>query len=388
MTTRRFDPPGGGGDSRTTSRPARARSPARGWLVLAILASLTTAAAAQSANPIPPEETTPATEPDTPEGAVRSLEFPSSSDPAGNLGIRSVPSNGVDPATGLPADPGLPAAVAPFAPADTLTEPMPGLDLDLDGLARPRLVLTARLTDGGKPIRSGLVWRVFGATPNAEGALPVVAQGAGGNATFDVPPGIYLVYCGFGHAGTTVRVEIKGGLVEEAVVLNAGGLKLRAAAEGDRILPPDDVRFDVLSLDMDDRGERKIVARDVKPDELVRLAADTYQVVSRYGAVNAHTRGDVEVKAGKLTEVTLYQRAAEVTLKLVGAPGGEAIADTSWSILTPGGDIVTEGVGAFPSFVLAEGDYTVVARHGEKVFQRQFQVETGQDEEVEVVAGE
>jgi hypothetical protein len=139
-------------------------------------------------------------------------------------------------------------------------------------------------------------------------------------------------------------------------------------------------------METNDQGEREIVAQDVRPDEIVRLAADTYHVVSRYGVVNAQTRGDIEVRAGKLTEVTLYQRAAEVTLKLVGAPGGEAIADTKWSVLTPGGDIVTEGVGAFPSFVLAAGDYTVVARHAEKVYQRGFSVETGRDTEVEVLA--
>ncbi len=37
---------------------------------------------------------------------------------------------------------------------------------------------------------------------------------------------------------------------------------------------------------------------------------------------------------GKLTEATIQHRAAQITFKLVSDAGGEAIADTAWSILT------------------------------------------------------
>ena len=39
----------------------------------------------------------------------------------------------------------------------------------------------------------------------------------------------------------------------------------------------------------------------------------------------------------------------------------EALANTQWSVLTPGGDVVKEAIGAFPKVVLAEGEYSVVA---------------------------
>jgi hypothetical protein len=332
---------------------------------LALAVTLARASAAQDV-PVPP------------------LDIPAVAPPSGPLDIVPVDPLAVDPALGV--DPGLDPLS--YAPSTDPAAAQPILRLERPAVVEtPRLVLSARLTEDGAAIESGLAWRIFGAEPGPDGFLPLVASGAGGDATFELKPGVYYVYCGFGYTGTTVRVEVNGGLREETVVLNAGGLKLRAAADdATTLLPADDVRFDVYSMDTDDRGERKVVAQDIKPSEIVRLAADTYHVVSRYGSVNAQTRGDVEVRAGKLTEVTLYQRAAEVTLKLVGAPGGEAIADTTWSVLTPGGDIVTEGVGAFPSFVLAAGEYTVVARHDEKVYQREFNVETGRDAEVEVLA--
>src|SRR3546814_11951246 len=86
---------------------------------------------------------------------------------------------------------------------------------------------------------------------------------------------------------------------------------------------------------------------DVRPGMIVRLNAGTYHVVSEYGDINAVVRADIQVEAGKLIEATLQHRAAQITLKLVSQPGGEAIADTAWSVLTAAGDIVNESVSAF-----------------------------------------
>jgi len=75
-----------------------------------------------------------------------------------------------------------------------------------------------------------------------------------------------------------------------------------------------------------------------------------------------------------------------IMLKLVGEPGGEALANTSWTVLTPGGDVIKESIGAFPKVVLAEGDYRAIARNEGKTFERDFKVTTGVDGEVELVA--
>ena len=65
--------------------------------------------------------------------------------------------------------------------------------------------------------------------------------------------------------------------------------------------------------------------------------------------------------------------------------GGEAIADTAWSVLTASGDIVSESVSAFPSIVLAEGQYSVVARNKDKNYTRDFTVKAGENRDVEVL---
>jgi hypothetical protein len=62
------------------------------------------------------------------------------------------------------------------------------------------------------------------------------------------------------------------------------------------------------------------------------------------------------------------------------------LANTSFSVLTPGGDVIRELVGAFPSLVLAEGEYVVIARRDGKTFQKTFTVQSALDQDVEVIA--
>ncbi len=129
----------------------------------------------------------------------------------------------------------------------------------------------------------------------------------------------------------------------------------------DRPIPPGQLTFEVLQPD--ETGELVTVVPNAAPGRILRLSAGKYHVISRYGNVNAVVRADIEVQAGKLTEAVMRHTGAEVTLKLVSEEGGEAIANTSWTVTTQDGLTVNESVGAFPSLILAAGNYTAVAKH-------------------------
>ena len=144
------------------------------------------------------------------------------------------------------------------------------------------------------------------------------------------------------------------------------------------------MRFKIYAAETREDGERGMIMDDVKPGTIVRLNAGSYHIVSEYGDINAVVRADIKVEAGKLTEATMQHRAAQIDLKLVSEEGGEAVADTAWSVLTSGGDIVEESVSAFPIMILAEGEYSVVAKNDGKVFNGKFKVEPGFDREIEV----
>ncbi len=280
----------------------------------------------------------------------------------------------------------------PKAP-ELISNPLPYAPSSLSGTGLPdafsegALYMISKLTEDGPPLSSGVVWRVYNEELDEEGKLKLVASASGGDAEFRLDPGEYLVHTSYGHAGATTRIRVGNGISSETIVLNAGGIKLDAElSEGVPIKTPEDVSFDIYATDFDSRGERRLIAANIPPGNIVRLNSDTYHVVSRFGTVNAVVRADIQVQPGKLTEATVYHNAANITMKLVKEDGGEALANTAWSVLTPGGDVVVEANGAFPSFVLSSGGYQVIARNNGKIFSRKFEVNTGQDSEVEVLA--
>ena len=88
-------------------------------------------------------------------------------------------------------------------------------------------------------------------------------------------------------------------------------------------------------------------------------------------------RADVTVEPGKVTEATIKQTGSKTTFKLVQSLGGEALADTKWTILTSAGDVVKENAGALPTHILSPGSYAVVADHGGLSYTRKFSDRVG-----------
>ncbi|WP_419693493.1 hypothetical protein ACN2CC_20235 [Mesorhizobium muleiense] len=250
------------------------------------------------------------------------------------------------------------------------------------------ITLSAQLTDKGADITRGIVWRVFKPDATGDGKLPMVASAHGGGAVFQLEPGSYLVHASYGRAGATKRITVGKDAKRESLVLDAGGLKLDAVLSGGVRIPPKKLRFSIYEGQAEANHDRALIIPDVEPNSVVRLNAGVYHVVSTYGSVNAVIRSDIRVEAGKLTEAAVEHRAAEMTMKLVREPGGEAIADTSWSLLNESGDPIQETVGAFASMVLAEGDYTIIAKNRDRIYQKDFTVVAGQNQEIQVLATE
>ena len=269
---------------------------------------------------------------------------------------------------------------------DTLILPTPAAPplspFEMIQVGESDLNLEAHLADGSPPLTHGVTWRVFTAQPGADGALPLLATSIGGTASFRLPGGTYYVHAAYGRAGAVKRVDMRGEPRNEPLNLDAGGLRLTAVIGEDKPANKETVTFEIYRDDED--GERVRLVDDADESTVLRLNTGTYHVVSRYGAVNAIVRADIQVNPGKLTEATIRHMGAEVTLKLVETEGGEALANTQWTVLTPAGDILHESVGAFPSIILAEGTYTAIARHGDQNYSRDFDVEAALDRDVEV----
>jgi hypothetical protein len=247
------------------------------------------------------------------------------------------------------------------------------------------LALSARFGSDAPPIEGGLTWRVYGSKPDAHGNYPLVKEDKSASPTLVLPAGRYIVHVGFGLATAVKPVTLTGPTVHEQFSLPAGGLRMEGRV-GDALIPAGQISFTVFKGSQFEPGDRRPIAEHVATGSVVILPEGTYYIVSNYGDANAVVRSDIRVQAGKLTDVTVTHRAAAITLKLVTEKGGEALANTAWSVLTPGGDVIKESIGAFPRVILAEGEYRAIARNEGRVYEREFKVDTGVDGDIEVLA--
>ncbi|MBS0241748.1 MAG: hypothetical protein JSS20_06185 [Proteobacteria bacterium] len=280
----------------------------------------------------------------------------------------------IEPPTTLAPQPKPQTAQQPAAPKPAL-EPGKG-----------RLTLSASLSDDTDTIDQGLIWRVFSETPNARPPQPkLIATSKDASPTLVLAPGSYVVNAAYGRAHLTRRLTVQPKDAEERFVLNAGGLRVTALLGTAEKVPDIAVSYEIYQGDADQIGGRAKVVGGVKPGTVVRLNAGLYHLVSTLGDANAIVNADVTVEAGKLTDAVVAHHAARVTLKLVARPGGEAEADTQWSVATMQGDLVRESQGALPTHILAAGQYVASAKHAGRLYQRQFTVVSGEPAQVEVV---
>jgi hypothetical protein len=247
------------------------------------------------------------------------------------------------------------------------------------------LTVAARYGRDAPPIGGGLIWRVYSAKPAANGTYRLIKEDRTASPTFVLPPGNYVVHASFGLASAAKPVQLRGDMVREVFDIPAGGVRLEGKV-GDVRIPAGQIAFDIYPGSQFDTGERRPVAQNVMTSDVVLLPEGTYDSVSTYGDANSVVRSDVRVQAAKLIDIAVTHRAAVITLKLVNESGGEALANTQWTVLTPGGDLIKGSIGAFPRVVLAEGDYHLVARNEGHTYERDFKVITGVDGEVEVLA--
>ena len=293
------------------------------------------------------------------------------------------------PPSGTGIDPELAGAIDPADHRAAVDRNGPAGGAAAGRLAVPAqavLSLTARYGKDLPVINGGLVWRVFADKPDDTGTFKLIREERGATPNIVLPPGNYVVHVALGLVSAVRAVSLKVG--DRSRGLRASGR--RTAHRGPRRHQQDSAEPDFVRALQGQpvRGAPSApsLVPNVAAGDVALLPEGTYYIISNYGDANSVVRSDIRVQAGKLTDVTVSHRAAVITLKLVSDRGGEALANTAWSVITPGGDVIKELIGAFPRVVLSEGEYRAIAKNEGKVFERPFNVVNGVDGEVEVVA--
>jgi hypothetical protein len=297
----------------------------------------------------------------------------------------SGPAISLAPPSGPASAPNLPAPLTQ-PPVSAVTPPVP---VPAPAIAstpgQAVLALTARYGKDLPVISNGLVWRVYSDRPDETGAFKLIREDRGATPNIVLPPGSYVVHVSLGLVSAVRPVTLKSDTDRESFLLPAGGLRIEGRV-GTSKIPQNQISFSIYKGSQFEVGERAPLVPTVAAGDVVLLPEGTYYIISNYGDANSVVRSDIRVQASKLTDVIISHRAAVITLKLVSDKGGEALANTAWSVITPGGDVIKESIGAFPRVVLSEGEYRAIAKNEGKVFERAFNVVNGVDGEIEVVA--
>ncbi len=306
--------------------------------------------------------------------------------PPGSIpGVESGPAISLAPPSGPASTPLLPAPLTQ-PPVAAVTPPVPSpVPANPATPTQGVLALTARYGKDLPVISNGLIWRVYSDRPDETGAFKLIREDRGATPNIVLAPGSYVVHVAMGLVSAVRPVTIKSDTDRESFVLPAGGLRIEGRVGSSKI-PQNQISFSIYKGSQFETGERAPLLPSVPAGDVVLLQEGTYYIVSNYGDANSTVHSDIRVQASKLTDVIITHRAAVITLKLVSDKGGEALANTAWSVITPAGDVIKESIGAFPRVVLSEGEYRAIAKNEGKVFERPFNVVNGVDGEIEVVA--
>lgn len=258
-------------------------------------------------------------------------------------------------------------------------------DARAQSFAAPRTgVLALRATYGehGAEIPDDLVWRVY-AVRGTDAQL--VQETAAPRPSFVLQAGLYAVHVSHGLATATRQFNVGETGAVSTIAINAGALTVSGyLGVPERPIAPARQKLQVF-IPTANNSEGKFVTDALRAGARLMLPEGTYHLVSTYSGSNSVVRSDVRIETGRVTEAIVNHRAATMTLKLVRERGGVALAGAEWTIETPGGDIVAEAAGAFPSVDVAEGTYNVLARHNDRDYRGQMKVEGGINRDFEIV---
>lgn len=225
----------------------------------------------------------------------------------------------------------------------------------------PGLTLRAVLTDGGKPLASGVAWRVT--TEDGKPAAPA-GQLAGAQPSIALNPGRYVVEAraGLRTLRQTVTVEpgvrtpfaanFKAARLLLGATLKAGAQRLTQAV------------FEVTPLE---GGDGKPVWYGTAPAEPLLVAPGRYRVSVSAGRVS-HQQ-DVELDAGQTSDQRLALKAGYLALE-AKPPSEDVTQDLIFSVAVDdpqqpsGRRVVARSAATAPVFLLPVGTYYVSVQQG------------------------
>jgi hypothetical protein len=244
-----------------------------------------------------------------------------------------------------------------------------------------RLLLSVAGTDSSAPA-DAVVFSVVEDDPDAPKGRREVARSATRQADFVLPPGTYYVVARQGSVEVRERLAVgPGDVVRRTLNVAAGRLALATKPVSATQAPSELVSYRVERLD----NFPPEVITTSRPAPVLVLPGGRYRVEGRYGAMNARTVREIEVKAGQTQQLTLEHQAAGLKLRLL-ANGAPVQAEVFWDIRDESGTTVWTTGQSEPSATLQAGRYLVRAETRDKRYDRTIDLRAGESRLVELIA--
>ncbi len=163
-------------------------------------------------------------------------------------------------------------------------------------VATGKVIVHALFAEGGPAVTAGPRFDILAPEPGTDGKRKVLATSYEDGASFDLPPGKYVLAASSDAASAEIVFDLAAGPpMEVSVVLNAGLLALTAPG-GDRL--------DILSSEKDIYGKQASVATSYGESWTIALPAGAYTVkVTKTDG--SEKSAEATITAGQRTELTV-----------------------------------------------------------------------------------
>jgi hypothetical protein len=248
--------------------------------------------------------------------------------------------------------------------------------------ARSGIDLSATMSAESGRINRPVQWTVYGMSDTARGQWEQLEDVSMPSPRFDLQPGNYVVQVKYGHVRTARRIEVRSGMVTEMTAnLNVGGLRMVSRLSA---TPNVSARAEHLIYRIKRPGSTpELIGKSERQGAILRLAAGTYKVISRFEPGNTVKEATTRVRPGHLSAVEIDHFAGVATLAVHQANTAQPV---HWVVTDETGIIIANTEDPRPVLILRSGTYTATATIGGKGIVAQFNVVAGESMQIEVGA--
>ena len=229
------------------------------------------------------------------------------------------------------------------------------------------LHLRAVLNRGGAPLKSGVIWRIFGDKVDSSGQRQELKRYAAATPRINLSPGRYFVEANYGLVRTGRELTVSSSQpTNTTFVLNAGTIRL-TSVENDERVPLNRVLYQLFDVSSGEKPVRKAISRSTDGTAIFHVPSGTYRITAEHGY--ARLEQAIEISAGAISELTLNMNIGTLELSGAAAPGGaplkrmvyrvEKISDQTGSVERE----VLRTAAHNPRIRLPSGEYLIHATH-------------------------